>query len=366
MSDTAAPLVALAEAAPADAGTAGVARMGRGGLAVSIALHAALCAGLIGWVPSPGLGLDPALDVVEIALVDPESPSVASEALAGDNEPTPAVQAPEEAVAPMPMGLPPVETPPAASEVAAEPVPVEPAPAPVVEVPAEPTPVVEMPPEPAPVVETPAEPAPVVETVPEAAPVVAEAVEPAPPAEPVLRSDVVAETETAVAPPPAAPAVEPPAETVVAAAPPLPAPPVIKPVAPNKTPPARKAKPAAAPAPARPARIEAKPAATAASAAATPAVSAKSREALSRYLSSVRARIRRQGLATVGLERGQVEVSFRIAADGGFSGVRVARSTSDALEDAALRAVKRVSPADPIPPETGETSLSMSVTIEFR
>ena len=33
MSDTAAPLVALAEAAPADAGAAGVARMGRGGLA---------------------------------------------------------------------------------------------------------------------------------------------------------------------------------------------------------------------------------------------------------------------------------------------------------------------------------------------
>lgn len=88
-------------------------------------------------------------------------------------------------------------------------------------------------------------------------------------------------------------------------------------------------------------------------------------DVLAAYLAAIKARIVGQRHPHVGGERGRVEVRFVISAEGSIGGIRSASTTSPALEDEAMRLVRRASPVAPIPTALGRTSLAMSVTVDF-
>lgn len=85
---------------------------------------------------------------------------------------------------------------------------------------------------------------------------------------------------------------------------------------------------------------------------------------LAAYLASVRARIASRQPAGGG-EQGRVGIRFDVSADGSFSGVTAVAGDRGPLADAALRIVRRASPAPPIPPTLGRGTLAMTLTIVF-
>ncbi len=85
---------------------------------------------------------------------------------------------------------------------------------------------------------------------------------------------------------------------------------------------------------------------------------------LAAYLASVRARIASRQPA-VGGEQGRVGIRFDVSADGSFSGLSAVSGDRGPLADAALRIVRRASPAPPIPPTLGRGTLAMTLTIVF-
>jgi TonB family protein len=86
---------------------------------------------------------------------------------------------------------------------------------------------------------------------------------------------------------------------------------------------------------------------------------------LASYMASIRAKIVGQQSSKPSEVRGQVKVRFNVAADGRLYDLKVEKSDDDSLEEEALRIIRRSSPAAPIPPSAGETSLTMSVVMEF-
>ncbi|WP_075217769.1 TonB family protein [Mongoliimonas terrestris] len=91
-------------------------------------------------------------------------------------------------------------------------------------------------------------------------------------------------------------------------------------------------------------------------------------DALAAYGADVRARIMRQRrTVSVSAAAGaRVTVRFTVSADGGVSGVSVARSSGDpALDIAAVAMVQRASPLPAIPSAVGRSSLSMSLPVRF-
>lgn len=131
-----------------------------------------------------------------------------------------------------------------------------------------------------------------------------------------------------------------------------------------------KAKPSARPKRSEPPKLNAKAAPEVAqrsgSAGGAHAPSAGRPEDLAAYLASIRARITAQRPRSLGADRGRVEIRFSIAADGRLGDVKVVRSDDDTLEEEAIKIVRRTSPVPPIPPASGQTSLTMAVTVEFR
>ena len=89
-------------------------------------------------------------------------------------------------------------------------------------------------------------------------------------------------------------------------------------------------------------------------------------EPLALYLASIRAKIAAQQSGRPSAERGRVAVRFSVAADGRLGDVVTERSDDEALEEEALKIVRRSSPVAPIPPSTGKTSLTMSLIMEFK
>lgn len=85
---------------------------------------------------------------------------------------------------------------------------------------------------------------------------------------------------------------------------------------------------------------------------------------LAAYLARVRARIAARQ-SPQGGEEGRVGIRFDVAGDGSFSGLAVVSGDHGPLADAALRIVRRASPAPPIPPTLGRGSIAMNVTIVF-
>lgn len=85
---------------------------------------------------------------------------------------------------------------------------------------------------------------------------------------------------------------------------------------------------------------------------------------LAAYLARVRARIAARQ-SPQGGEEGRVGIRFDVADDGSFSGLAVVSGDHGPLADAALRIVRRASPAPPIPPTLGRGSIAMNVTIVF-
>lgn len=279
---------------------------------LSLLLHSAALAALVVTVGAAGYdGEEPSIDAVEVSLVAPPATTEVALALPVAPEPSP-----------------PVET--TAPAEAAVPVDVAPAPEPAVEIAA-----LLPPPEPPP---------------PEARP---DALDPAAPIE-------AAPSPAAMAPP-------------VEVAPPAPIapPPPVKPAKPKAVRPATTPK---SPTAAAPATAEPRPPQTAASGGSnrTPATQGTAgrgdgeRDALARYLASVRARIVSQRRAPLGADRGRVEVRFTIGPDGSLDGIRAGGAAEEVLEGEALRIVRRASPVSPIPAEVGRTALAMTVTIDFR
>lgn len=89
-------------------------------------------------------------------------------------------------------------------------------------------------------------------------------------------------------------------------------------------------------------------------------------DGLTSYLQTIRSRITRQRPRNLGYAHGLVEVRFEIAADGRLRGLSIGKSPDEALDEEALRIVRRASPVDPIPSSLGLTVLPMTVEIEFR
>lgn len=85
---------------------------------------------------------------------------------------------------------------------------------------------------------------------------------------------------------------------------------------------------------------------------------------LAAYLARVRARIASRQPA-VGGEQGRVGIRFEVADDGSFSGLTAVSGDRGPLVDAALRIVRRASPAPPIPPALGRGTIAMTLTIVF-
>lgn len=85
---------------------------------------------------------------------------------------------------------------------------------------------------------------------------------------------------------------------------------------------------------------------------------------LAAYLARVRARIASRQLPYGG-EQGRVDVRFVVSMDGTFRGLVPVSGDRGALADAALRVVRRASPAPPIPSSLGRTDISVTVTIKF-
>lgn len=85
---------------------------------------------------------------------------------------------------------------------------------------------------------------------------------------------------------------------------------------------------------------------------------------LAAYLARVRARIAsRQG--SYGGERGRVGIRFDVVGNGDLVGLTAAFGDRGPLADAALRVVRRGSPAPPIPPSLGRDRIPVTVTIVF-
>lgn len=88
--------------------------------------------------------------------------------------------------------------------------------------------------------------------------------------------------------------------------------------------------------------------------------------AVSNYPGKVRNKINRAKRRAAGGDRGSVVVSFVIGANGGASGIRVARSSgSAALDRAAVDSVQRAAPFAKIPEAAGKSSWAFSVPIVF-
>lgn len=85
---------------------------------------------------------------------------------------------------------------------------------------------------------------------------------------------------------------------------------------------------------------------------------------LAAYLARVRARIASRQPA-LGGEQGRVGLRFDVAGDGSFSGLAAVSGDRGPLADAALRIVRRASPAPPIPPALGRGPIAMTLTIVF-
>jgi len=85
---------------------------------------------------------------------------------------------------------------------------------------------------------------------------------------------------------------------------------------------------------------------------------------LAAYLARVRARITSHQSAYGG-EQGKVGIRFLVSADGSFTGLAAVSGDRGPLDDAALRVVRRASPAPPIPASLGRPSISVVVTIIF-
>lgn len=65
-------------------------------------------------------------------------------------------------------------------------------------------------------------------------------------------------------------------------------------------------------------------------------------------------------------ETGSAQINFTVAANGELTSVSVAESSGyDRLDQAAVEAVRAAAPFDPVPPETGLETLSMSITLIF-
>jgi periplasmic protein TonB len=65
-------------------------------------------------------------------------------------------------------------------------------------------------------------------------------------------------------------------------------------------------------------------------------------------------------------QKGKVKVNFRVASDGTVSGITAESSNGfDALEKASIDAVRAVGLMPPIPPELGQSSLNMVLTVVF-
>lgn len=85
---------------------------------------------------------------------------------------------------------------------------------------------------------------------------------------------------------------------------------------------------------------------------------------LAAYLARVRARIASHQSAQGG-EQGRVGVRFDVSADGSFTGLAAVSGNRGRLADAALRVVRRASPAPPIPTSLGQSRVSVHVTLVF-
>ena len=85
---------------------------------------------------------------------------------------------------------------------------------------------------------------------------------------------------------------------------------------------------------------------------------------LAAYLARVRARIASHQSAYGG-EQGRVGIRFDVSADGTFTGLAVVSGAHGPLADAALRVVRRASPASPIPSSLGRVNIPVVVTVSF-
>ncbi|KAB0677214.1 energy transducer TonB family protein [Aureimonas leprariae] len=177
-----------------------------------------------------------------------------------------------------------------------------------------------------------------------------------------------AEELAAAAEPEAVEAV-PPDEVVVSevAPPPPPKPraqPRPKPPAKPK-PPVREARPARTAEPATPRRQQASRASVAGQRAS--GAGAPDKNALTRFMSGVRAAIMRQERSVSGQGGGRTAtVSFTISASGALGGISVSKSSGDpALDAAAVAMVRRASPVGPIPAGVGRSSVQSRIPVRF-
>jgi protein TonB len=90
-----------------------------------------------------------------------------------------------------------------------------------------------------------------------------------------------------------------------------------------------------------------------------------------RYLSALRHALERERHYPPTARRRRLEgtarVQFTIAADGGFSGIRVSQSAGAAsLDEAAASTVRRLARFDPIPNAIGRSRWTVRVPIVFR
>lgn len=302
--------------------------------AVSLGLHAAVFM-WIGGGPKPvDIGLDAKVDVIDVEFVLPDETRAASPSVAGSLA-TPAPQQVTTVPPPLPtVERAPSDDPPPQPKPVAIANPQEKVPA-VIDQPAavvrEPAEVTALPPK---------SPQPLLEAKSKLSTVEASAPLPAPSPAEVKRSDHTAPTPKPVASEPKRPAVENSVED-------------------RKPAPDRRPKPGAA---AKAGQAgSAKPADQGAAA----APSGKN-EPLVLYLASIRAKIAAQQSGRPSAERGRVAVRFSVAADGRLGDVVIERSDDEALEEEALKIVRRSSPVAPIPPSTGKTSLKMSLVMEFK
>ena len=85
-----------------------------------------------------------------------------------------------------------------------------------------------------------------------------------------------------------------------------------------------------------------------------------------RYSGQVRRKVERARPRSSGGLSGEVVVQFTVSAGGQMSGLRVARSSGNAaVDEAGLAMVNRAAPFAPIPPETGQSSMSFSLPLYF-
>ncbi|MDK9696238.1 MAG: energy transducer TonB [Siculibacillus sp.] len=98
--------------------------------------------------------------------------------------------------------------------------------------------------------------------------------------------------------------------------------------------------------------------------AAGPRIVAGASSELAVYLSRVRTRIASRQ-SPLGGEQGRVGIRFDVVGDGSFTGLAAVSGDRGPLAEAALRVVRRASPAPPIPSSLARDRIPMSVTIVF-